>query len=74
MGNMSYCRFENTAMDLEDCANAILDGDFIDYETTSDSEIESLKDLIEYCKDILDQEHRILDEIDKWEKTQEELF
>ena len=74
MANMSYCRFENTAMDLEDCANAILDGDFIDYETTSDSEIESLKDLIEYCKDILDQEHRILDEIDKWEKTQEELY
>ena len=54
MANMSYCRFENTAMDLEDCANAILDGDFIDYETTSDSEIESLKDLIEYCKDILE--------------------
>jgi hypothetical protein len=23
MANMSYCRFQNTAMDLEDCANAI---------------------------------------------------
>tara|TARA_R110002020_G_C15800145_1_gene731079 strand:- start:144 stop:350 length:207 start_codon:yes stop_codon:yes gene_type:complete len=26
MGNMSHCRFENTANDLEDCIKAIEDG------------------------------------------------
>ena len=27
MGNMSYCRFENTARDLRDCVNAIHNGE-----------------------------------------------
>ena len=27
MANMSYCRFENTANDLQDCIYAIEDGD-----------------------------------------------
>jgi hypothetical protein len=27
MGNMSYCRFENTARDLQDCVRAIENGD-----------------------------------------------
>lgn len=30
MGNMSYCRFENTARDLEDCYAAILNDDHLD--------------------------------------------
>ena len=27
MGNMSYCRFENTARDLADCVRAIQNGE-----------------------------------------------
>ena len=27
MPNMSYCRFENTTKDMEDCINAIEEGD-----------------------------------------------
>ncbi len=27
MPNMSYCRFENTVMDIRDCINAIEEGD-----------------------------------------------
>ena len=27
MPNMSYCRFENTVMDMRDCINAIEDGE-----------------------------------------------
>ncbi len=27
MPNMSYCRFENTVMDIKDCINAIEEGD-----------------------------------------------
>ncbi len=31
MGNMSYCRFENTAQDLQDCVRAIENGDVYDF-------------------------------------------
>ena len=27
MGNMSYCRFENTSRDLQDCLSAIYNGE-----------------------------------------------
>ena len=27
MANMSYCRFENTTRDMQDCINAIEEGD-----------------------------------------------
>ena len=27
MANMSYCRFENTTKDMQDCINAIEEGD-----------------------------------------------
>lgn len=27
MANMSYCRFENTANDVQDCVRALQDGD-----------------------------------------------
>ena len=35
MGNMSYCRFKNTSMDLHDCLEAIENNeieDLVDYE------------------------------------------
>ena len=31
MGNMSYCRFENTARDLEDCVIALQNNDLNEY-------------------------------------------
>jgi len=44
MGNMSYCRFENTAQDLSDCYEAIQNG-----ETTelNDYETRGLEELLE---------------------------
>tara|TARA_R100001463_G_scaffold97765_3_gene152278 strand:- start:643 stop:858 length:216 start_codon:yes stop_codon:yes gene_type:complete len=42
MGNMSYCRFENTAADLTDCVNSIENGEIIDLNIY---EISGLKDL-----------------------------
>lgn len=48
MSNMSYCRFENTARDLSDCAEHIHDNlGRSEYETRA-----RLK-LISLCKDIL---------------------
>ena len=43
MGNMSYCRFENTARDLEDCVeNWELDDNASDYEKRGKERIISL--------------------------------
>ena len=53
MGNMSYCRFENTSKDLEDCIDALRN-----YEdkcnNLSNYEIEALEDLIEQAKEIVE--------------------
>ena len=49
MPNMSYCRFENTVMDMRDCINAIEDGECYDL---SDYEITALKDFKEMGDEI----------------------
>ena len=46
MGNMSYCRFRNTLMDLDDCYNHLED---IDLDT---GEQRARKSLINLCKEI----------------------
>tara|TARA_X000001036_G_C20582212_1_gene767226 strand:- start:7 stop:198 length:192 start_codon:yes stop_codon:yes gene_type:complete len=60
MGNMSYCRFENTAKDLRDCLDAIENGahteDLSSYETSG------LRDLIDYCEAILQYKEEINEE------------
>jgi hypothetical protein len=33
MGNMSYCRFENTAQDLQDCVRAIENRDVYNFNS-----------------------------------------
>jgi len=46
MGNMSYCRYENTLKDLEDCE------EHFDEKVNSDSEHEARKELIQLCMNI----------------------
>ena len=46
MSNMSYCRFENTYRDLQDCKENMDDTDL------SDTEKKYRKWLIELCQDI----------------------
>ena len=60
MGNMSYCRFENTANDLRDCVNAINRGEtdeLNEYEKSGLAEIlklsEYIVDMEDYINDIL---------------------
>jgi len=48
MGNMSYCRFENTYRDLKDC----WDNGFSWEEPTSESEIKYRKLLVKMCQEI----------------------
>ena len=47
MGNMSYCRFENTARDLRDCLQAIENGETDDL---SSYEQDGLESLLDYCE------------------------
>ncbi len=47
MTNMSYCRFENTFRDLQDCYQSMFDGGL------SDSEQKYRQLLIDMCKDII---------------------
>lgn len=44
--NMSYCRFHNTLIDLQDCNNHLFDNDL------SEDEEKARKRLIELCKQI----------------------
>lgn len=46
MSNMSYCRFQNTVIDLEDCAANI------DETLESEDEKRARKRLIKLCKQI----------------------
>lgn len=49
MGNMSYCRFENTLRDLRDCYGAMRDG-----LELSKSEQESFIAMVELCREVTD--------------------
>jgi hypothetical protein len=49
MPNMTYCRFQNTLNDLEDCLEALEEN-----EELSEEEEEAKKRLIEVCTEIAD--------------------
>ena len=49
MGNMSYCRFENTLHDLRNCWNNF------DEKELSESEEKARKRLVELCKEIAEE-------------------
>jgi hypothetical protein len=61
MGNMSYCRFENTLKDLRDCYKDMSETDF--YEL-SESEQEARNKLVALCQNISEQfeEEEIIEE------------
>jgi len=57
MGNMSYCRFENTLSDLEDCKEVLDKGELTSVneydDLLSDSEFDNAIELIEKCREIV---------------------
>ena len=53
---MSYCRFENTAVDLRDCLNAIHNGETDDL---SSYEIDGLKSIMRMANDLVEMEDDI---------------
>ena len=56
MGNMSYCRFKNTSMDLQDCLEAIENKEIHDM---ADFEYEGIRDILDYCEAILEYRARL---------------
>ena len=50
MGNMGYCRFENTARDLRDCVQAIENGEHTD--DLSSYERNGLEELLDLCEEM----------------------
>lgn len=75
MANMSYCRFENTLIDLYDCQNAL--EDFINNDEnviSSSEERHKAKKLIEVCREIADnfEESDIDRQAEMFEKEEEE--
>ena len=54
MGNMSYCRFENTAQDLQDCLRAIENRDVYDF---SSYELNGFKKLIRLAGELVNMDY-----------------
>ena len=63
MANMSYCRFENTAKDLEDCVIALQNNDLVEYMSVH--EVNGLAELQLLAMDIVGMQDHIGDIIDK---------
>ncbi len=63
MGNMSYCRFENTANDLQDCLNAINRGET---DELNEYEVQGLRRIIDMSNDIVDMEEFLTEIIESY--------
>ncbi len=59
---MSYCRFENTARDLQDCVDAINEGEITEL---NNYEISGLADILDLAANIIDNEEYIQEIINK---------
>lgn len=57
MPNMSYCRYENTSLDMQDVVDTLYDSD-VD-EDLSDYEQRGLRTILELAKEIVGMEDKI---------------
>jgi hypothetical protein len=69
MPNMSYCRFENTAKDMQDCVYAIEERDVYEF---SSYELRGFKQVLELAQEILDLEDDIEKIIEYYESSDTE--
>ena len=70
MSNMSYCRFENTANDVEDCYDAICDNEF---GNMSQYEIRGFVKFVELCKMVAEQyEDFSMEELKEYIKNEQD--
>ena len=64
MPNMSYCRFENTVQDMQDCINAIEEGDTSEL---SSSEVRALEEFLDLAREITNLEYDIEQILEEYE-------
>ena len=64
MPNMSYCRFENTVHDMQDCIYAIEDGDTSEL---SSSEVRALEEFLDLAREIINLEYDIEQILEEYE-------
>ena len=69
MGNMSYCRFENTLADMRDCLNALENG--LDAEELSEYEISALRNFADVAESIASRAQQIENVIEEYEQVEE---
>ncbi len=62
MPNMSYCRYENTSVDMQDVVDTLFDTD-VDVDL-SKSELRGLDTILELAKDIVEMEDKITNILD----------
>ena len=62
---MSYCRFENTTRDMEDCINAI---EYRETDELSGYEISALSNFLSLAKEIINLEPEIEGILESYEK------
>ena len=70
MANMSYCRFQNTERDFQDCVNAVGDP-AQDFRDLSPEELRAAKRLAMACEEYLEL-YRQYEESDDPEEEEEE--
>ena len=69
MGNMSYCRFENTLVDMRDCLHTLENG--LDVEELSDYEISALRNFADVADSIVRRAQQIENVIEEYEQIKE---
>ena len=57
MPNMSYCRYENTSLDMQDVVDTLYDSDVA--EDLSEYETRGLRTILELAKEIVGMEDKI---------------
>ena len=66
MPNMSYCRYENTSLDMQDVVDTLWDSDCS--EDLSDYEARGLRTILELAKEIVGMEDKIDNILDNQEQ------
>ena len=64
MPNMSYCRFENTVHDMQDCIYAIEEGNTSEL---SSSEVRALEEFLDLAREITNLEYDIEQILEEYE-------
>ncbi len=67
MGNMSYCRYENTAKDLMDCVNALYNAD-VNEPLSSAYEYHGLSRLLSCAEEIVELADKITEILENDDK------